>query len=370
MSAGGGKGSQTTTTTSKPPEFAVPFIKDLLNRASDLSDQPLSPPLPGAEQRVAPLTTDELLAQNLLRQRGLFGSPEVNAAKGFVIDNVSGAPFDPVTNALVNRAQGDLVDQFNTNIAPSTAARFQSGGNLDSTAFAETDAAQRFSLARALGDVDANIRGQARQFALGAAGLAPTLAQEDFRNIAGISTIGRENRALDQAFRDVNFQNILAARDEPFQRLDALRSAIASATGGFGTRTTTQPSTGNPFLGALGTAAGLASLIPTGGASAGALPLGGFFNPGVSMGVLSDRATKEDITDAPEVLDDIKTMPIHSWKYKGDDETRIGPMADDFNERFYDRDKGTIDIVTSLGVLYKAVQELTAKVERLEDGAV
>ena len=82
------------------------------------------------------------------------------------------------------------------------------------------------------------------------------------------------------------------------------------------------------------------------------------------------RELKEDIDDAPSVLDKVETLPIHVWRYRdeviNDGKRRMGPMADDFNKRFMEDDHGTIDVITALGVCMKAIQEVSAEVKALK----
>ena len=101
---------------------------------------------------------------------------------------------------------------------------------------------------------------------------------------------------------------------------------------------------------------------------------GGLFGlgaAGITAGLPAILASDPDIkTDKREIsegetLKKVKSMPVESWRYKGDDARRVGPYADDFSERFGGSDKG-IDPVTAFGVSFAAIKELAKKVERLE----
>jgi hypothetical protein len=50
----------------------------------------------------------------------------------------------------------------------------------------------------------------------------------------------------------------------------------------------------------------------------------------------SDRAAKDDVNavDPAEVLAKVAELPIATWRYKGDDATHVGPMAQDFYAAF------------------------------------
>jgi Chaperone of endosialidase len=84
----------------------------------------------------------------------------------------------------------------------------------------------------------------------------------------------------------------------------------------------------------------------------------------------SDRDIKEDFVpvNAQAVLDQLQTLPLSTWKYKGADGRRhIGPMAQDFHAAF-DRlldlksDDKTIAPLDEAGVAFAAIQALQAQV--------
>lgn len=66
-----------------------------------------------------------------------------------------------------------------------------------------------------------------------------------------------------------------------------------------------------------------------------------------------------------DVLPDIASLDLHRWAYKWDQTPHVGPYAEDWYARF-GGDGKSINLIDGLGVLLKAVQELTAKVEKLE----
>lgn len=81
----------------------------------------------------------------------------------------------------------------------------------------------------------------------------------------------------------------------------------------------------------------------------------------------SSREWKTDFAPAPEALPIVKALPVQTWSYKTADPSRhVGPMAEDWKAVTGLGDGRTIDVVSAFGVLLKAVQELTAKVEALE----
>jgi len=91
--------------------------------------------------------------------------------------------------------------------------------------------------------------------------------------------------------------------------------------------------------------------------------------------LLSDRKVKEDIQSVNEsgISDKFTELPVSTWKYKhgyGDDQTHIGPMAQDFKEVFGTGGDGkSIAIIDALGVLMAGMKDVVTRLERLEKGA-
>ena len=85
--------------------------------------------------------------------------------------------------------------------------------------------------------------------------------------------------------------------------------------------------------------------------------------------VPSDVAIKEDIFPITHegVLKKIASLPISTWRYKGDKVKHVGPMAQDFKKAFGlgDSDKH-IHIVDALGVNLSGLKALAKKVSALE----
>lgn len=83
----------------------------------------------------------------------------------------------------------------------------------------------------------------------------------------------------------------------------------------------------------------------------------------------SSRDYKEDIKElsSAEIIDKFKKLPIFSWKYKGDDEQHVGPMAEDFQEIFGLGDGKSIMTLDAIGVLMALGKVLA---ERQSNGTV
>lgn len=75
------------------------------------------------------------------------------------------------------------------------------------------------------------------------------------------------------------------------------------------------------------------------------------------LSLFCSKEFKNDHGEAPSVLDMLATLPIRKWEYK----EHIGPYAEDWAARF-GGDGKTINVIDALGIVLKAVQELTLEV--------
>lgn len=80
------------------------------------------------------------------------------------------------------------------------------------------------------------------------------------------------------------------------------------------------------------------------------------------VAMASSRKLKEDIKpiDSKGIMNKFRKLNIYEWKYKGDSESHIGPMAEDFKKVFGRGDGKTINIIDAIGTslaLNKALAE-------------
>lgn len=86
--------------------------------------------------------------------------------------------------------------------------------------------------------------------------------------------------------------------------------------------------------------------------------------------ILSDEELKEDKQPIPEgeALEQVENMPVERWRYKegvADEGEHIGTYAQDFAEQTGEGDGTGIPVQDAIGVTMKAVQDLSAKVDRI-----
>lgn len=267
MSKGGGKTVQTVQDTS-PWKDQQPYLKDLFTRAQGLYNQNPS--------GTSPLTSR---FQGLITDRALGGSPLTSAANAELMKTMQGG----YSNPYAARALGDAMDMARSKIN----AQF-SGDNYGSSAHKEwlgrgiTQASLPFA-----SQLFENERG--RQ--MGAAGMAPGLANQDFADLGqGLDA----SRMMDAS---------------PWEALQRYQSAVGANYGS--SSVGTQPYTkSNPLADILG--------LGIGGA--------GLWKLATGAPIFSDRRLKRDI-------ELVSTHPsgvsLYSFKYLHDDTPRIGVMADE-----------------------------------------
>lgn len=92
-----------------------------------------------------------------------------------------------------------------------------------------------------------------------------------------------------------------------------------------------------------------------------ALGVAGTVAPYAAM-ALSDRNAKTDIKSVgrgttSKMAKYLKELPLKTWKYKGDDTTHFGPMAQDFKKKFGIGDGKTLHLADVMGVVLATAKE-------------
>jgi len=273
---------------------------------------------------------DELLQLQLeqLRSDG-SATPEQKA----LIEQATGAALE-AGESDISRFLAKGIEQVRTELAPSRGLR-PGDTPITNAGFDLAEEAQRQQ-----GQLVSNLRG-----AQASAELNFPLAQQQVQGAQ--LTSQQQIQAASKQFQDQlsqqAFQNRLALTSgQPSLGLSGpnLQSNLATQRIAGAPTTTSKSGFG---LGEVGAAAsGIGSVL-----------------------ALCDKAMKEGFEDidGAEILEQLSTMPVERWKYKGDSEWHIGTYAEEFNGRFSDEDTGTINLMDAVGVLMAAVKELNRKVE-------
>ena len=93
---------------------------------------------------------------------------------------------------------------------------------------------------------------------------------------------------------------------------------------------------------------------------------------GSVIGMLSDKDAKtEKKKPGRSLLKAVENMPVEEWRYKkgqGDEGRHVGTYAQDFQRETGKGDGRSIPIVDAIGTTMGAIQELSAKVDKLAKG--
>lgn len=170
-----GGGSQSTTTRAEYPNEVKQYVGPAFDMFANQTLGGGTPmPLYGGD-RVADFTPEQQYAQAAQMARGQNGSP-LNAAAGGYVSDVLGGKYLNAGNPYLQEMMQQAGQGVNAQM--SSAGRYGSG--------AHTDQLVRSAFAPTLYNDYQNQMGRMDW----AAGMAPTLAQEDYRDIAAMQGVG------------------------------------------------------------------------------------------------------------------------------------------------------------------------------------
>lgn len=367
MFGGGGGGSvaqpvgtSVTTTSSNPWEGQQPYLNQAFQQAEALrstggpSYYPNATYVPQSGQ-----TSDALAAAE---NRARTGSPLQAAGNQQMLDTIQGKFLDPSSNPWLEetykRAADPMVRAYRDAVSPGTDAKFLGAGRLQSGLYANMKSNQEQDLLRGLGDLGTSIYGGAYESERGrqqeAVGAAPQYAQADYMDADRLANVGQtqESYAYSKLQDDMNRFNYEQQR--PWTNLANYKSIIDGSYGR--TDTMSQPIYRQPSN-TLGTVMG---------GLGGLGMLAGGLAPFFSSEKLKDKGEAVDVESMPEK---VAGLGMSKWNYKGDNQTHMGPMAEDFAAKMGVGDGMTISPVDMYGALMAANQGLTKRLQRLEASA-
>lgn len=272
---GGGKGGGSTvksTQSNEPSKLVAPYLTNYLSGAQAEFSRPFEF---NSGDQIAPFSPEQQYGLSATTQRAIDGSPVMNAAQGNAYNTLQGNFMSPDSNPWlkqnVDTALGDVQGRVNSQFG---------NNNFGGTAHQET-------LSRNLGQTAAGMYGQnyegerARQ--MQAMGLAPQMAESDYRDAQALLGVGDARQQLSQQYLDQ--ANGLFNQNNNYNQtqLDEFGKAVGIGLGSGGTSTSTQP---NPKQ-----RSGIADLI------GGGLSIASLFGGG---GLFSDERLKSNIVKVGE----------------------------------------------------------------------
>jgi hypothetical protein len=241
----GGGEKQTTTSKNEPWSGAQPYITDYLKKSQTQSNTPFSF---NSGDQIAPFSPEQQYGLGMTTQRAINGSPVMNAAQGNAYNTLQGNFMSPDSNPWlkqnVDTAMGDVQGRINSQF---------NNNNFGGTAHQE-------NMTRDLGKVSGQMYGanydQERSRQMSAMGLAPQMAESDYRDAQALLGVGDARQQLSQRYLDQANGLFNQNQAYPQQQLDAYGRAVGVGVGAGGTSTQTSP---NPNQ-----RSGIADLIGTG----------------------------------------------------------------------------------------------------------
>lgn len=253
---GSSGGTQTSTNQAEPWAAQKPYLKNIMGQAEQLYMQPGPNYYPG--QTTVPFSPETEQSLAMQGARAQQGSPVNRAAKAESLKTLGGdylAQGNPHLDALYNKAARPMTDAFTNAVAPSIASRALKAGRYGTNNYMGNQYGGAADiLARNLGDLSASVYAPSYEAERGrmqnAAGMAPTLANQDYTDIARLAEVGGAREELGQRQIDENMNRWNYEQQLPANKLAQYLQFIRGDYGG--TRTTSQPIYRNKGAGAVG----------------------------------------------------------------------------------------------------------------------
>lgn len=270
QSGGGGGGQNTTVQKSDPWSGQQPYLTDVMGKAQEQYNKGPMGYYEG--QTFAPLSAETQQAQQMQANRALAGSPLTAASQQQLTDTMAGKYLDPATNPYLQAG----ADQIRAKVQPAIDARFsgsgRTGSGLAARAVGEgvTDAIATQAMQNYTNERNNQVKGMM---------FAPSLAQQDYTDIARLGEVGAAREDYQQQAINENINRFNFQQQEPWQSLGLYSNLVNGQYGS--TVSTTSPaarrSVGAGLLGGAATGAGMASMfssdpyVGAGGAALGGL---------------------------------------------------------------------------------------------------
>lgn len=264
----GGGGSDTTTTT--VPEWVRPYAEGFMQRSQQVADMPYQPFTGATQAQLNPYQTSAL---DSIAQRAVQGSPVNNAASSELTKTISGGYLgsNPYLDSVVDRAQGDVVRNYNLATKPAIESAMVRSGSFGNSGLQQMQSESQRQLQDTLGNISSGIRGNdyaaERGRMTSAIGMAPQIASQDYVDANALLGAGGQYQQQEQANLSDNYNRFLEARNYPREQLGVMGQGLGF---NFGSSTTgPEPNKKAGMLGGAMTGASIGSVAGPYGALAG-----------------------------------------------------------------------------------------------------
>jgi hypothetical protein len=346
-----GTGTQTSTGSQRVnmPSWLQDPAQGLLSDAQKLSQQAYTP---YGGQTVAGFDPYQTQGINQQAQLAQQGSQAYGMADQQLQRTLSGGGFQPAASnpyagsnpylsQQIDQAQGDVIRNYNNVAKPQTEASMVRSGSFGNSGLLQMQQQQQSDLQRNLGDISSGMRfndyqmqaglgeNQAnrnqgafeaeRQRQYGAIGATPGFTSARYLDSQMLQGAGQQRQGQQQAELMDAYQRFQQQQAHPYQQQQYLQSILNPMMGIYRGVDTTQNNPGKPLLSAISELGG------SGGLSGGMSGLGS-----LGASIFSDRRLKEDIKKVGKTEGGSN---IYTYRYKGDDRTHMGVMAQEMREK-------------------------------------
>lgn len=220
---GGGSGGGTSTTVANIPDELKPLASNYAANAIALSNRPYQA---YGGDRFADLSQAQQQGIQAVQNRALGGSQTFNQAEQALQQNIAGGQTNPYLDAMANRAQQNVISNFNT-------------AAVNSGSFGNSGLQEQF--ARTLGDTANQFYGQAyetdRNRQMQAIGMAPGFANQAYTDASQLLNVGQLQQDQAQQQRDFNYQQFQEQQNLPYKNLAAQAGVFGAYPGQSSTTT-------------------------------------------------------------------------------------------------------------------------------------
>lgn len=262
MSSGG---QQTSTQTTGTPAWLQPYATSYLDRANAIGNTPYQQ----SPTQVATPNNLQTAGWQAIANRATQGSPVMSAANSQLTNTINGGFLDgnPYMDRMVDKAQGDVIRNYNLVSKPQMEASMVRSGSYGNSGLMEMQGEQQRQLQESLGNISTQMRGQnyaqERQNQQSAIGMAPGFAQQDYNDAQQLLNAGSQMAGSENQQNQQNYQWWREAMGYPSQQLDVYGNALRSILGTNSQTSQTSPgtSTGASVLGGALTAAQIYQML-------------------------------------------------------------------------------------------------------------
>jgi len=234
ISGGGSSTSQTSSSRTAPWAGQAEYLKGLYAKAQGIQEG--QPNQYYGDSTVAQQDPAMLEAYRRAELRGGAGSPVNQAAQNQAVQTLNGQYLSPESDPYLRQnydsAARAATQAYQTGVLPSLRSRFEGGGRTQSGALGSQERVAQDQFGRNLTEMAASMyganRNAERNRQVGMAGQAGGIAEQDYRDISALGSVGAQRQDQSQRVLDDLVQRFNFNQYEPSMRL----SQFAQTLGG------------------------------------------------------------------------------------------------------------------------------------------